>query len=366
MNTDSLLLQPIQLGPYELSNRVVMAPLTRRRAGAGNAPTAMNAEYYAQRASAGLIIAEGSPISQQATGYPDVPGIYTQKQIDGWKLITKEVHKHEGRIFLQLWHVGRFSHNDFQPNGKLPVAPSAIPYRGRKINTGENGHQEVPVPHPLSKDEIKSIIGDYWQAAKNALEAGFDGVELHAANGYLIDQFLNDISNKRTDEYGGSFGNRYRFLAQVTDALCSVWGSKRVGVRLSPGGGSLGMRDNDPLGLFSYVVSRLNDLNLGYLSILEQLGEVENYPAEIQNLTPYFRKFYDGLLITNHGFDFNKANKIIEEGNSDMVAFGKWYISNPDLVERFAVGAPIAEPDTKTYYGGNEHGYTDYPFMVKE
>lgn len=338
-----------------------MAPLTRRRAAADGVPTAMNALYYAQRTSAGLIMAEATPISQQGTGYPDVPGIYTQKQIEGWKLVTDAVHEKGGHIFLQLWHVGRFSHNDFQPGGKAPVAPSAIPFRGRQINTGKNGHQETPIPHALTKPEIKSIIGDYWQAAKNAMEAGFDGVELHAANGYLVDQFLNDISNQRTDEYGGSFGNRYRFLAEVLDALCSVWGSDRVGVRLAPGGGSLGMRDSDPLGLFAYVISRLNDFDLAYLSILQQWFDVEDYPPELKNLTPYFRKFYDGLLITNHGFDFAQANKIIADGHAEMVAFGKWYISNPDLVERFSAGSPITEPDPDTFYGGDERGYTDYP-----
>jgi N-ethylmaleimide reductase len=360
MNSNHPLLQPIKLGPYELPNRVAMAPLTRRRASEGGVPNKMMAEYYGQRASAGLIMAEASPISRQGTGYPDVPGIYTQKQINGWKLVTDAVHEKGGRIFLQLWHVGRFSHYDFQPGGKAPVAPSAIPFRGRQINTGKNGHQETPVPHALTVPEINSIVEDYRQAAKNAREAGFDGVELHAANGYLVDQFLNDISNVRTDNYGGSFGNRYRFLAEVLDALCEVWGNEKVGVRLAPGGGSLGMRDSDPLGLFSYVISRLNAFKLAYLSILQQWFDVEDYPKELKNLTPYFRKFYDGLLITNHGFDFEKANEYIEKGHADMVAFGAWYISNPDLVERFAAGAPINEPDKDTYYGGNEKGYTDY------
>lgn len=361
MNTETPLLQPIHLGPYSLPNRVAMAPLTRRRSSEGGVPSGMNAEYYSQRASAGLIVTEGTSISQQGTGYPDVPGIYTQKQRDGWKLVTDAVHENGGRIFLQLWHVGRFSHNDFQPGGKAPVAPSAVAFRGRQINTIKNGYQEVPIPHALTIEEIRAIVGDYWQAAKNAQEAGFDGVELHGANGYLVDQFLNDVSNQRTDEYGGSFGNRYRFLAEVLEALCAVWGSDKVGVRLAPGGGSLGMRDSDPLGLFAYVISRLNEFNLAYLSILQQWFDVEDYPQELQNLTPYFRKFYDGLLITNHGFDFAAANKIIADGHADMVAFGKWYISNPDLVERFAAGAPIAEANPGTFYGGNEKGYTDYP-----
>ena len=361
MKSKSPILQPIKLGRYELPNRVAMAPLTRRRASASGVPNAMNAEYYAQRSSAGLIMAEASPISQQATGYLDVPGIYTKDQIKGWKLVTDAVHEKGGRIFLQLWHVGRFSHNDFQPDGKTPVAPSAIPFRGRQINTGKNGYQDTPIPHALTSGEINDIVEDYRQAAINAMEAGFDGVELHAANGYLVDQFLNDVSNVRTDEYGVSFGNRYRFLAEVLEALCSVCGNDRVGVRLAPGGGFLGMRDSDPLGLFTYVISRLNEFNLAYLSILQQWFDVADYPKELEDLTPYYRKFYDGLLITNHGFDLDKANHYIEKGYADMVAFGKWYISNPDLVERFETGAPISEPDADTFYGGNEKGYTDYP-----
>ncbi len=353
------LLQPIKLGSLNLSNRVAMAPLTRKRADKGNVANAMMAQHYADRASAGLIIAEATNISPEATGYPHTPGIYTAEQIESWKQVTNAVHKNGGVIFLQLWHVGRHSHPTLQPDNKLPVAPSAIPEIGQ-INCGEFGYHELPVPHELEPAEISQIVEDYRMAADNAIAAGFDGVEIHAANGYLIDQFLHDCSNQRTDVYGGSFENRCRFLNEVLTAVCNEIGAEKVGVRFSPAGGKLGMHDADPIGLFTHAIKELNKYNLAYLHLIEAWEWNEDYPIELKNLTRLYRPVYSGLLMTNFGFTYESGNKIIEDGAADMVAYGKWYVSNPDLVERFENGWPIVEPDKNTFYTRGEKGYNDY------
>ena len=353
------LLQSVKLGSLELPNRVVMAPLTRKRADAGGIPGRMIAEHYAERASAGLIISEATNISASALGYPDTPGIFTNEQIEGWKQVNNAVHEKDGKIFIQLWHVGRHSHPSIQPDNRLPCAPSAIPEKG-KINCGEFGYHELPVPHALSINEIKGIIEDYRVAASNAIKAGFDGVEIHGANGYLIDQFLHDCSNQRTDQYGGSFENRCRFLNDVVSVVSDEIGSDKVGVRFSPAGGKLGMIDKDPIGLFSYAINELNQYNLAYLHLIEAWEWNEGYPEALKNLTQLYREVYKGLLMTNFGFTYETGNEIIERGYADMVAFGKWFISNPDLVERFANKWPVAEPDKNTFYTTGEKGYNDY------
>lgn len=360
MTTNSVLLSPIKLGAYELPNRLVMAPLTRNRAGAGNVPHELNAVYYAQRSSAGLIISEATQISPQGVGYPATPGIHSPEQIEGWKLITKAVHDRGGRIFLQLWHVGRISHPSLQPNGELPVAPSAIAPEGMAATY--EGEKPFVTPRALATEEIAGIVEDYRQAAQNALEAGFDGVEIHGANGYLIDQFLRNGSNQRTDQYGGSIENRARFALEVVEAVTSVWGADRVGIRLSPSGTFNSMSDSDPQALFSYVVSRLDRYNLAYIHIVEP--RIDNGAPEGQNLTAgFFRSVYKGTIIAAGGHDQESGEALVANGEADLIAYGRWYISNPDLVERFAANAELNPYDRSTFYGGTEKGYTDYPTL---
>ena len=356
------LLTPLKVGRFQLRNRIVMAPLTRRRATDDHVPTEIMKIYYEQRASAGLIIAEAANISLQANGYMNCPGIYTTEQIEAWKPVTKAVHNKGGLIFLQLWHVGRVSHPLLQADGQLPVSASAIKATG--LQKTPAGQKEMVTPRALETDEIQGIIDDFRNAAVNAIEAGFDGVEIHGANGYLLDQFLHDGSNIRTDDYGGSMENRARLMMEVTDSCCKAIGSDRVGVRLSPSGIYKDMFDSNPVELFEYVISELNEFQLAYLHLLEPLVALEpeeKYSKYLKVVTPHFRKFYKGSLITNCGFDFDSGNKIIENGNADLVAFGKLYISNPDLVERFAIGAPLTPWDTDTFYYGGEKGYIDYP-----
>jgi N-ethylmaleimide reductase len=358
--TQNTLLSPVKVGRYELPNRLVMAPLTRNRAGAGNVPRQLNATYYAQRASAGLLITEASQVSPQGVGYPATPGIHSPEQVEGWKLVTKAVHDRGGRIFLQLWHVGRISHPDLQPDGALPVAPSAIAPQG-EASTYE-GQKPFVTPRALETDEIPGIIEQYRQAAKNALEAGFDGVEVHGANGYLLDQFLRDGSNQRTDEYGGSIENRSRLLLEVIDAVIEVWGADRVGLRLSPSGTFNSMYDSNPQALFSYVAQELNQRNLAYLHLIEP--REDNGAPEGQDLSShFFRSIYNGTIIAAGGYNRELGEEAIAQGHADLIAFGRWYISNPDLVERFAKNAPLNEYDRSTFYGGDEKGYTDYPTL---
>lgn len=359
MTSDISLFSPYQLGNLELPNRIVMAPLTRNRAGQGNVPHQLNATYYAQRASAGLIIAEATQVTPEGQGYPYTPGIHSPEQIAGWKLVTDTVHQQGGRIYLQLWHVGRISHPDLQPNGALPVAPSAIAPNG-EASTYE-GHKPFVTPRALETSEIPGIVEKYRQGAANALAAGFDGVEIHAANGYLIDQFLRDGTNQRSDKYGGSIENRARFLLEVTEAVTSVWGAKQVGVRLSPSGTFNDIRDSNPLETFGYAAQALNEFDLAYLHIFEATDADIKYGGTVVP-TNHLRDRFTGTLIVNGGYTREKGNAVLANKAADLVAFGTLFISNPDLPQRLAVNAPLNEPDQTTFYGGGEKGYIDYPF----
>jgi len=355
----AMLLTPFQLGKIMLPNRIIMAPLTRSRSTIEGVPTPMMVEHYRQRASAGLIIAEACNISRQGTGYPYTPGIYTEKMIAGWQAVTAAVHNAGGRIYLQLWHVGRHSHPYYQ-DGKTPVAPSAVLEDG-SIKTPE-GVKDTVLPRALEVNEIKNIVQDYGQAAANAIEAGFDGVEVHGANGYLVDQFLQDATNKRLDEYGGGKENRSRFLFEVIDEVARRIGAERTGLRLSPSGIKLDVSSKDPVGLFSYVIDRLNQYNLAYLHIMEPYVDVSHLPNYLQDreITPFFRKIYNGALMTNVGFDAKSGEKTLRDGHADLIAYGKAFISNPDLVEKFRTGAPLTPWDTDTFYTQGEKGYIDY------
>ena len=356
------LFQPVRLGALALPNRIVMAPLTRSRAGSAGIPGAMNASYYAQRATAGLIIAEATQISQQAQGYAFTPGVANEAQVAGWRQVTQAVHQAGGRIVLQLWHVGRISHPSLQPGGTLPVAPSAIKPEGQAFT--ESGFQPFVAPRALETDEIPGIVEDYRRAARNAQEAGFDGVEIHAANGYLIDQFLRDGTNQRTDRYGGSLENRTRLLLEVTEAVTSVWGSERVGVRISPASPANDMRDSDPQALFNHAVAALAPFSLAYLHV------VEGATGGARDLLGFdygaLRRAFGGPYLANNGYDKPLAEAALREGRADAIAFGRPFIANPDLVERLRTGAPLATADHKTFYGGDEHGYTDYPALAQQ
>ncbi len=351
------LFTPLQMGPYTLTNRFVMAPLTRNRAGSGNAPQAINVEYYRQRASAGLIISEGSQISPAAVGYPATPGIHSTEQIAGWKQVTDAVHSRNSRIFLQLWHCGRVSHPSLLPGGELPVAPSAIRPEGDAFTY--QGPQPFVTPRALETSELPGIVEDYRKAAQNALSAGFDGVEIHAANGYLIDQFIRDGSNQRTDAYGGSLENRSRLLLEVTAAVTDVWGADRVGVRFSPINSFNDMRDSDPQKTFDYMATALNAFDLAYLHGMELDfgGNPPNFDFA------QLRRCFQGRYMANGAYDKARADAAMASGYADMVAFGALFIANPDLPERFAKNSPLNKPDPDTFYGGDEKGYTDYPFL---
>lgn len=353
------LFTPLQLGPYTLANRLVMAPLTRNRAGAGNVPQPINVEYYRQRATTGLIISEGSQISPSAVGYPATPGIHSPEQVAGWKQVTDAVHARGGRIFLQLWHCGRVSHPSLLPDNALPVAPSAIAPVGQAFTY--QGPQPFVTPRALETGEIPGIVEDYRKAAQNALAAGFDGVEIHAANSYLLDQFIRDGSNRRTDAYGGGLENRCRLLLEVTAAVAGVWGANRVGVRVSPINGFNGMHDSDPQQTFNHVASALSPLGLAYLHGMEGSIGAEAPPAfDFAEM----RRCFKGTYIANAGYDKARAEAALASGYADLVAFGVLFIANPDLPERFAKNAPLNAPDPSTFYGGGEKGYTDYPFLA--
>ena len=363
MSTNISLLSPYKLGHLELPNRIVMAPLTRNRAGEGNVPHQLNATYYVQRASAGLIITEASQVSPQGQGYPYTPGIHSQEQVEGWKLVTDAVHQQGGRIFLQLWHVGRISHPDFQPNGELPLAPSAIAPKGQVVTY--EGMKPYVTPRALETSEIPEIIEQYRQGAENALAAGFDGVEIHGANGYLLDQFLRDGTNQRTDNYGGSVENRARLLLEVTEAVVGVWGAKRVGVRLSPSGTFNDMQDSNPLATFGYAAQALNQFDLVYLHIFEAIEADIRHGGTVVP-TSHIRDRYHGTLIVNGGYTREKGDAVLAKGEAELVAFGTLFISNPDLPRRIALNAPLNEADTTTFYGGGEKGYTDYPTVEEQ
>lgn len=352
----SALLQPLRLGSIEIPNRVVMAPLTRCRAGEGRVPGELNAEYYAQRSSSGLIISEATSVSPRGVGYPATPGIWSEDQIEGWRGVTRAVHAAGGRIFLQLWHVGRIS-DPLYLDGDLPVAPSAVAAGGHVSLV--RPEKAFVTPHALTVGEIAGVVEDFRRGAENAREAGFDGVEIHAANGYLIDQFLQDSTNRRNDDYGGSIANRMRFLLEVVDAVTSVWEPGRVGVHLAPRGDAHDMGDSDPEALFLEVARQLGSRRLAFLCAREHHHE----PA----LGPRMREAFGGVFIANEQFDLESAEKALSESSADAVAFGQAFIANPDLVERFAGRASLNEPDPSTYYftgsGDPAHGYTDYPTL---
>lgn len=353
------LFSPAKLGDITLNNRIIMAPLTRNRAGEGGVPQAMNAIYYEQRATAGLIVTEATPISAMAHGYPALPGIYTDAQVAGWKKVTEAVHAKGGKIVIQLWHVGRISHPSLLPSNALPVAPSAIKPAGQAFTY--QGLVDYVEPRALTLDELPAIIQDYVHATKCAVQAGFDGVEIHAANGYLLDQFLRDGSNKRTDKYGGSYENRARLLMEVTQAVVDVIGAGKVGVRLSPVNPFNDMVDSNPQALFNYVAEALSQFGLAYLHAVEGgiHGGGESDPFDFV----VFRKLFKGAYIANLAYDKAKGESAIASGHADAIAYGVPFLANPDLVARFAKNAPLNEADATTFYGGGEKGYIDYPML---
>jgi N-ethylmaleimide reductase len=359
MNTSSKLLEPYKLGPITLPNRLVMAPLTRNRAVAGMVPSPLAVEYYGQRASAGLLITEASQISQQGQGYQDTPGIYSKEQVAGWRKVTERVHGRGGRIFIQIWHVGRISHTSLQPNSGAPVGPSAIRANGKTVVGGT--FTDISEPRALALEEIPAIVDDFRRATVNAIAAGFDGVEIHGANGYLLDQFAKDGANKRTDGYGGSIENRARLMLEVAKAVASEAGPERTGIRISPVTPSNDISDSNPQPLFEHIVDHFNALKLVYVHVVEGAtgGPRDVAPFDYGSL----RKRFKGAYIANNGYDFALADRVLAANEADLIAFGKLFIANPDLVERLQRGAPLNAPDKATFYGGGAKGYTDYPAL---
>lgn len=365
------LFEPITIGRRTLAHRIAMAPLTRSRAGQpGNVPNAMNAEYYRQRASAALIVTEASQISQQGQGYAWTPGIHSAEQIDGWRAISDAVHAEGGTIFLQLWHVGRVSHPVFQPDGEAPVAPSAIRAPGKTfiVNTEGGGEwAEVPEPRALTVQQIAAIVDDYRRAARNAIAAGMDGVEIHAGNGYLIDQFINSSSNQRTDAYGGTAAKRARFLLDVVAAVSDEIGADRVAVRLTPMGRFMGMGDDTPELTFGHIVESLNAWPLAYLHLVEPavVGTVKDDSVDPRwdALMIALRRAYRGVVMLAGGYDADSAEQAIANGRADLIAFGRPFLANPDLPARIAGRHPLNAADPATFFGGTGLGYTDYPAL---
>jgi N-ethylmaleimide reductase len=358
---DKTLFEPYPLGSLTLSNRIVMAPLTRNRAGEGFVPSEFAATYYSQRASTGLLISEASQISQQGQGYQDTPGIYTQAQIDGWRKVTDAVHAKGGRIFLQLWHVGRVSHVDLQENGAAPVAPSALrPATKVFVN---NSFVDVSEPRALDISELPGIVNDFRQAAANAIAAGFDGVEIHGANGYLLDQFVKDGANIRTDAYGGSIENRARLLLEVTAAVVNEVGAERTGIRISPVSPANGVSSSEPQAQFDYIVDQLDALGIVYLHVVEGAtgGPRDIAPFDFGSLRQRFKNTY----IANNGYDVNLATAQLNDDKADLIAFGRPFIGNPDLVERLKTAASLSAFDPVTLYGGGAEGYIDYPTLAE-
>lgn len=351
----SRLFEKVRLGDLELPNRIVMAPLTRCRAGEGRVPNDLMREYYVQRAGAGLILTEATAVTPHGVGYVDTPGIWSREQVVGWKRITDAVHEAGGRIVCQLWHVGRLSHSEFL-DGATPVAPSAIACPG-EIRLPGNSHAPYPTPRELTVDEIAETIAAYRRGAQNALEAGFDGVELHGANGYLPDQFLRDGTNHRTDEYGGSIQNRARFMLEATDALISVWGAGRVGVHLSPRAlEHHGIADSDPATTFGYVATQLGRRGIAFLFTRESIDGGERY-------TPALKKAFGGAVIANEEFARDQAEAVVAAGEAEAVSWGKLFIANPDLPRRLRENAPLNTPNPATFYASGATGYTDYPTL---
>ncbi len=364
MSSQQALLKSITIGgDLELSNRVWMAPMTRSRAAnEGNVPFDIHVEYYKQRASSGLIITEGSQVSKRAVGYINTPGIYSKEQVDGWKAVTDAVHEEKGHIFIQIWHVGRVSHPDFH-DGELPLAPSAVNPNSKAFTP--QGFKETVTPKAMTNEEVKQTILDFKNAAKNAMAAGFDGIEIHSSNGYLFHQFFNQSSNQRTDEYGGSIENRARFLFDVIDAIKEVMPENRIGLRLNPSlHGIFGMEaDEETMPTFDYIVNKLNDYDLAYLHLSEPFTDVSGIPFLETQIAKRYRPLYKGTLVINSNFDQESGNAVIESGDADAVAYGKPFISNPDLPERFASGAELAKFDQDTFYTPGVKGYTDYPSL---
>ena len=355
------LFTPARFGAIELANRVVMSSLTRNRASLpGNVPNGMMAEYYRQRASAGLILTEATPVCPEGHGYPRTPGIHSPEQVDGWRNVTAAVHAAGGKIAVQLWHVGRISHPDLQPGGVLPVAPSAIRPAGQAVTY--EGMKDYVTPRALETDELPGLVARYVDAARNAMAAGFDGVEIHAGNGYLLDQFLRSSTNRRSDRYGGSKENRARLLLEVMQQVAAAIGAERLGVRLSPVTPFNDISDEQPQETFEYVVAELDRLDLAFLDILQGSGGAPKedwLPFDYDRL----RALYRGNLILNNGYGYSSAMAAIESGAADAIAFGRLMLANPDLVERMRRGVPFNPIDYNTFYGGEEHGYTDYPFL---
>ncbi len=359
MTKHSHLFSPFRVGPLTLPNRFVMAPMTRGRAGAQAVPSESMARYYGLRADAGLLVTEATAISPGGSGWLGAPGVYTEAHVGGWRRVTEAVHKRDGRIFLQLWHMGRVSHPDFL-GGALPVGPSPIAANGDSHTP--NGKRPYVTPKPLTVAEIRAIVGDYATAAKHARAAGFDGVELHAANGYLIDQFLRDGANQRTDDYGGSAAKRARFLLEVTQAVAAAWSPDRVGVRLSPIGNFNDMKDSDPQATFCHAARELDRIGLAYLHVTEPLpGHMMHVP--LPPVAPALRQVFRGPFILNGGYDAAKGDAAIAAGAADLIAFGVPFLANPDLVTRYRGGAPLNAPDFATLYTPGDKGYLDYPVM---
>jgi N-ethylmaleimide reductase len=368
MNFPSLF-SPLKVGPYQLQHRVAMAPLTRMRADRSSfAPRLLNAEYYGQRATpGGLLIAEASPVMVTGRGNPGTPGIYSDEQIKGWRGVVDAVHAKGGLIFLQLWHVGRVSHSSFQPGGVLPVAPSAVPITGEGMLAMTADGKMVPyeTPRALETEEVGQVVEAFQQAADNAKQAGFDGVEIHGANGYLLEQFLQSRINLRTDRYGGGIENRARLLLESTQAVIGAWGANRVGVRLSPYGIANGSGEADPMPLYTHVVEALNSLGLAYLHFIEPrssgAGRAEVNWQNVPSAMALFRSIWRGVLISAGGFTGETAEAAIAQGHADAIAFGRIFISNPDLPRRLRHGFPLTPYNRATFYGGEAAGYTDYP-----
>ncbi|SFZ91567.1 N-ethylmaleimide reductase [Flaviramulus basaltis] len=361
------LLKPYISKNLNLKNRVVMAPMTRSRAvNDDHKPTDdLQGIYYEQRASAGLIITEGSQVSKKAVGYINTPGIYSEEQVEGWKKVTKRVHDKGGKIFIQLWHVGRMSHPDFH-DGDLPLSASDINPDSKSYTP--SGFKDTVAPKAMTKSDIEQTITDFQNAAKNAIDAGFDGVEIHSSNGYLFHQFFNGTSNHRMDEYGGSIENKARFFFEVLDAVKEVIPEEKIGARFNPSlNGIFGMTmDEETIPTFEYIIKKLNDYNLAYVHLSEPFNDVSDIPYAVTEIAKHFRPLYNGTLMINAGFTQETGNEIIDSENADLVAFGKLYISNPDLVERFENNIKLAEWDEDTFYTPGEKGYTDYPAVTKE
>jgi N-ethylmaleimide reductase len=362
MSKESLF-SPLPLGALQLPNRIIMAPLTRMRAGANSVPTPLNAKYYAQRASAGLIISEGTAVSDDAHGYPNAPGIYTAEQIAGWRAVTDAVHVRGGRIIMQIAHNGRNSHSSLRPDGSVPVAPSAIVGNIPAL-TRDFQQVKAEIPRALEAAEIPAIVGHFRQAALNAIEAGFDGVELQGANSHLIEQFLENGTNTRNDNYGGSIENRCRFLLDIVSAVSATIGADRLGVRLSPFGQYGGIHDTNPKELFSFVINRLNECQVAYLHLIEargsEIGLSDNLHEGAVNNAVLFRSTFKGPLLSAGAYTPASATAVIEQKHADAIVFGRLFIANPDLVERIGANYPLTAFDRSTFYGGAEHGYTDY------